>query len=355
MVFVTGDEMTGCDPGASSACYSRMTTIAYDATSGTPRWLARYAVDGSSIFPGQILASADGEEVFVIGVEQLRGTMTTIAYTASTGAERWVGHDRDLRATYVIGNRFADWAGISADGRTLFIAGSVGGFRHGVAAYATKDGVKFWTLETSRSSWSWPMIVPSPMSDIVFLADQNHDDYLITGIDAAKGRELWRSTYDEAGRDDYPIEMAVPADGSRVFVTVSPRSTVLAVLHPRRSRSMPSTDDGCGPMPPSTGPRTSLRARSKPRVPRSHLPEGFLTFGTTPRRREAPQEHSPRQYGGRMQPAGGGRVEPSGYPVESRRAHAWGWHSRNSLHVGRRGASPRRDRSRHRHHPGSRA
>ena len=66
------------------------------------------------------------------------------------------------------------------------------------------------------------MIVPSPMSDIVFLADQNHDDYLITGIDAATGRELWRSTYDEAGRDDYPIEMAVPADGSRVFVTGFP-------------------------------------------------------------------------------------------------------------------------------------
>jgi len=222
MVFVTGDEMTGCDPGASSTCYSRMTTIAYDATSGKPRWLARYAVDGSSIFPGQILASAGGEEVFVIGIEQPRGTMTTIAYAASTGAERWVGHDRDLSATYVIGNQFADWAGISADGRTLFVAGSVGGFRHGVAAYATKDGVKLWTLETSRSSWSWPMIVPSPMSDIVFLADQNHDDYLITGIDAATGRELWRSTYDEAGRDDYPIEMAVPADGSRVFVTGFP-------------------------------------------------------------------------------------------------------------------------------------
>jgi hypothetical protein len=33
---------------------------------------------------------------------------------------------------------------------------------------------------------------------------------------------LWRSTYDEAGRDDYPIEMAVPADGSRVFVTGFP-------------------------------------------------------------------------------------------------------------------------------------
>jgi hypothetical protein len=222
MVFVTGDEMTGCDPGASSACYSQMTTIAYDATSGKPRWLARYAVDGSAVFPGQILASADGEKVFVIGIEQQRGTMTTIAYTASTGAERWVGHDRDLRATEVIANQFADWAGISADGRTLFVAGSVGGFRHGVAAYATKDGVKFWTLETSRSSWSWPMIVPSPVSDIVFLADQNHDDYLITGIDAATGRELWRSTYDEAGRDDYPIEMAVPADGSRVFVTGFP-------------------------------------------------------------------------------------------------------------------------------------
>jgi hypothetical protein len=117
-----------------------MTTIAYDATSGKPQWLARYAVDGSAVFPGQILASADGEEVFVIGIEQERGTMTTIAYTASTGAERWVGHDRDLAATDVIGNQFVDWAGINADGRTLFVAGSVGvvagsvgGFRHGVA------------------------------------------------------------------------------------------------------------------------------------------------------------------------------------------------------------------------------
>jgi hypothetical protein len=75
------------------------------------------------------------------------------------------------------------------------------------------------------------MIVPSPMSDIVFLADQSHD-YLITGIDAATGRELWRSTYDEAGRDDYPIEMAVPRMARECSSQVSQRFTALAVQHP---------------------------------------------------------------------------------------------------------------------------
>jgi DNA-binding beta-propeller fold protein YncE len=219
-VFVIGD-VTRCVQ-ETSTCYSpKMTTIAYNATSGRRRWLAQYAMDGESVVPGQIVASPDGKSIFVTAFAGLDAV--TIAYTASTGAERWVVRDRPVAGLAPATAAFspADLVGRSADGRTLFVAGGVGGSRHGVAAYAARDGAKLWTLETSRSPWSWPMVVPSSTRDVVFLADRSRTDYLVIAIDARTGRELWRSTYDGAcdHSDDTPTAMAVSPDGSRVYVT----------------------------------------------------------------------------------------------------------------------------------------
>jgi DNA-binding beta-propeller fold protein YncE len=213
-VFVTGD-VTRCVEETSTCSSPKMTTIAYDATSGRRRWLAQYAMDGDSVVPGQIVASPDGKRIFVTAFADLDAV--TITYTASTGAQRWVVRDRRMAGTAPA----RDWVGVSADGRTLFVAGGVGGSGHGVAAYAANDGAKLWTLETSRSPWSWPMIVPSSTPDVVFLADRDRADYLVVAIDARTGRELWRSTYDGAcdHSDDTPTAMAVSADGSRVYVT----------------------------------------------------------------------------------------------------------------------------------------
>lgn len=219
MVFVTGDVTTKCFRKAST-CYTAMVTIAYDATSGNQRWLATYSVDGGPVSPAQMVVSPNGKTVFVTGVAL--GSAVTIAYAASTGTERWVVRDRHLASMVpqLAGVGFGDVLAISADSRTLVVAVGLGaGTRHGAAAYAATDGDKLWTLETSRSVWSWPSLVPSPTSDVVFLADEYRDDYLIVAIDATTGRALWRSTYSGACDEDWPTAMAVSADGSRVYVT----------------------------------------------------------------------------------------------------------------------------------------
>jgi outer membrane protein assembly factor BamB len=221
-VFVTGDVNTKCF-AAASTCYSAMVTIAYDATRGNRRWLATYAVDRGSVSPGQMVASPDGRKIFVTGVT--RGTTAvTIAYTASTGAKRWVVRDRRLlgNAPQLVGDWLGNLIGISADGRTLFVAGGLGPADrcgHGVVAYAASDGSELWRLTTSHDCFRWPSIVPSPTSHVVFLTDEDRDHYLVVAIDATTGAALWRSTYHGPCDEDVPNDSAVSPNGSRIYVT----------------------------------------------------------------------------------------------------------------------------------------
>jgi hypothetical protein len=150
----------------------------------------------------------------------------------------------------------------------------------------------------------------------MYLADQSHDDYLITGIDAATGRALWRSTYDEARRDGYPIDMAVSADvsadGSRVFVTGFP-----AIYFPRCPGSATialdgadgrrvwadATEHGAAEIPAGADGAVYLAASSGKR---------FLTFRSTLRRREGPPGAGPsvsrRSRSRRLSSSGQGSV-----------------------------------------------
>ena len=84
-VFVTGQSN-----GKSGLDFA---TIAYDASTGSEKWLARYAGSGKGIDSARSLAvSPTGSSVYVTGPSS--GTRSyqsyaTVAYTAATGARRW--------------------------------------------------------------------------------------------------------------------------------------------------------------------------------------------------------------------------------------------------------------------------
>ena len=99
-------------------------TVAYDADSGSERWVARYNGPGDGQDTATALGvSPDGSEVFVTGSSDGKTSSedyATVAYDVSAGAERWVtrydgpGNLFDLAAAL----------GVSPDG--------IGGVRDGV-------------------------------------------------------------------------------------------------------------------------------------------------------------------------------------------------------------------------------
>src|SRR5260221_1789005 len=86
-VFVTGVS----DASNGSGDYA---TVAYDASSGAQRWASRYNGPGNSLdLPLAISVSPDGATIFVTG-ESIGASGTydyaTIGYSAATGAQLWI-------------------------------------------------------------------------------------------------------------------------------------------------------------------------------------------------------------------------------------------------------------------------
>jgi DNA-binding beta-propeller fold protein YncE len=128
-VFVTGRDI----PAASYA------TVAYDAATGARLWARKYSGSGSDIVGDaakSVAVSPDGRTVFVTG--RSTGATTdqdyaTIAYNAATGTQRWVsrynGPGNGPDAAWMMA--------LSPDGRTVFVSGSSTGATAGSGDYAT--------------------------------------------------------------------------------------------------------------------------------------------------------------------------------------------------------------------------
>jgi hypothetical protein len=113
-VFVTGTSYGGPTTEYDWA------TIAYNATTGTQLWVARYngpATYGDSA--NALRVSPDGSKLYVIGVTDHGYDLATVAYNAGTGAQLW-------SKTYKTGattTSFAAALGVSPDGSTVFVTG----------------------------------------------------------------------------------------------------------------------------------------------------------------------------------------------------------------------------------------
>jgi WD40 repeat protein len=223
-VYVTGSSSTRTN-------LTVWATVAYDAATGARRWLALY--DDSEFDPDaarDIGVSPDGKAVFVTGYFAEGGgswDYGTVAYEAATGTQRWVarfngrGNRNDLA-----------WAlAVSPDGSTVFVTGqadqtgSIGKFA--TVAYDTVTGTQRWVAEYRgpENSNGAVAVGVSPDGGAVFVTGSSrgegtHSDFATVAYDAATGVHRWVARYN--GPDnllDAPSSLGVSPDGGTVAVT----------------------------------------------------------------------------------------------------------------------------------------
>jgi DNA-binding beta-propeller fold protein YncE len=173
-VFVTGQSH-----GATSD-YD-YATVAYSAATGARRWVSRYNGPGNGFdIANAVAVSPGGRSVFVTGASQ--GTAdarsldyATVAYSAATGAPRWVSRYNGPFRTF----DYATSMAVSPRGGAVFVTG-----------FSQRSRMRF-------------------------------SDYATVGYGAATGARLWASRYGGLSRQSGASSVAVSPDGTRVFVTGS--------------------------------------------------------------------------------------------------------------------------------------
>lgn len=269
-VFVTGESVcnSSCGTGGGFDGYS---TVAYDAVTGEQLWASQYAEAGPGAY--SIAVSPDGSTVFVHGGVPSDDASTTVAYDASTGAQLFVIQNAGLLVpwnalavspdsstvfvatttdptqppcgdhvtAYDASTGSQLWAAvypnctwdrnlaiaISPDGSTIYATGS-GNLGFSTVAYDASTGAQRWATVDNHIHTEGdtdPSVAPSPDGTKLFVlgyaacASNCSDQPLVTvAYDASTGNQLWESRYDSGGLN-YPADLAVSADGSRVFVT----------------------------------------------------------------------------------------------------------------------------------------
>ena len=155
-------------------------TVAYEAKTGTMRWVTRYGNlrprDGAT----SIVASPDGNSVVVTGYSGHstsfgRPDYATVTYDAMSGGQRWEARYNGTGK----GDDIATSMAIAPDGSSVFVTGR---------------------SEGATSAF----------------------DYATVAYDMDAGAKRWVATYDgPAIGDDAAASVAVSPDGTKVFVTGS--------------------------------------------------------------------------------------------------------------------------------------
>lgn len=225
LLFVTGDSEggTGTD----------IATLAYDARTGAQAWVARYdGPSGGDDRPAAIALGEDGSEVLVTGQSAgsaSEGDAVTISYGLPTGAERWAAR-YDL-PTDEEGTFPSAAIVFGPDGPRVY---TVQGLPHvdrspvtwdyATAAFDARSGQRLWSVlyDGGFSDIATALAVDRGR---VFVTGWSHvptlGAYGTVAYDADSGVQQWAAKYDGVGTGgaDWPRDIAVSPDGSRVFVT----------------------------------------------------------------------------------------------------------------------------------------
>lgn len=143
----------------------RPDTVAY-TFSGRQLWAKWYAGD-----PRAVVINPPGTKAYVTGGNS---RYTTIAYNTATGARLWIS--RYTGPPGSAGLTCASAAGISPDGKTVYVAGTSGRYGYAVIAYNAATGARIW-IGRYNAGRHLPALAVSPRGDLVFLAGTTHGDY----------------------------------------------------------------------------------------------------------------------------------------------------------------------------------
>jgi WD40 repeat protein len=137
--------VTGKSPGSTG--YTEYATIAYNASTGVKLWVARYHGPGNGAFAKALGVSPDGTRMFVTGYSTgSTGSFdyATIAYNTSTGTKLWVaryngpGNSEDGPTSLEV----------SPDGTEVFVTGvswgSSSAWDYATIAYNASTGARLW-------------------------------------------------------------------------------------------------------------------------------------------------------------------------------------------------------------------
>jgi outer membrane protein assembly factor BamB len=205
--------------------------VAYGTARGKERWVSRYSAsaDGSEA-ASSIAVAPDGSHVYVTGHSQVASIdYTTIAYEATTGEERLVARYRGPSDVSV-----ATSLAVNPAGPVVYVTGESKGpsgrFDYATVACASSSGRRLWEArygpaggdDQARSVATGPdgRTVYVGGTAVYVTGDSGSIDYGIVAYDATTGRRLWVAHYDgPVHRSDRLNGMAVDPDGFAIFVT----------------------------------------------------------------------------------------------------------------------------------------
>jgi WD40 repeat protein len=218
--------------------------VAYDAATGAQLWDVRFNGQGDSYDVVYALGVApDGSTVFVTGFSY--GASSTVDYTtlaleAATGARKWIAlydgpqHDTDYARDLVV----------SPDGSTVFVSGNVDGndasADYGTIAYQASTGAQRWVARyDGHDAEDIPSgLGVSPDGAMVFVTGRSDrtdtpfdSDFATVALDAATGAQVWVARYDQAGNYEIATALGVSPDGSQVFVAGEANPDYLTIAY----------------------------------------------------------------------------------------------------------------------------
>lgn len=207
-LFVTGES-----EGPLPRGFDAFVTLAYDTSTGTPLWEGRYGGTFDSDFAQSIAVSPDGSQVFVTGgsahAHDIVSESTlvigqrsysslfdfaTVAYTASTGEQRWVARYNGPADDYDSPSKVA----VSPDNKRVYVTGSV-------TVRSPLDQSGCGIFGTPPCWWG--------------INDANLWDAATVAYSASSGTELWAATYDGGfDRYDRGYSLSISPDSSQIYV-----------------------------------------------------------------------------------------------------------------------------------------
>lgn len=220
-VFVTGVS------GSDLLSPSKVMTIAYSAQTGAQLWLRRY---GGATQAVSLAVNQNGGAVYVTGYGPGRSggdDYVTIAYNASTGSRTWVARYNGPAN----GIDHASAVAVSGDGREVAVTGSSQGALKGLnmdyatVAYRAANGTPLWIKRYHGPQQD------DGAADLAFGPDgklfvtgssgrYNGSAYATIAYTAAQGRQLWVSRYGTPGRQSSgAVGVAVAQSGGQLYVT----------------------------------------------------------------------------------------------------------------------------------------